>query len=183
MDLFDVIQNRKSIRKYNNKPVEPEKIEQIMIAAQSAPSWRNSQCWKFIVVNDPKKKKDLIRCTGVFNSSWLGKEYAIIVACGNPDQSGVRLDMPYYLVDVAIAMENLVLAATALGLGTCWIGAFDEDKMKTLLNIPQSHRIVAITPLGYPAKKEGVVGKIASTVVRSKNRKPLSEVYSINNWE
>ena len=183
MDLFDVIQARKSVRKYTSQSVGQEKIEQIMNAAQLAPSWRNRQCWKFIFVNDPETKKELIRCTGTFNRSWLGKEHAIIVACGNPNQSGTRNDKSYYLVDVAIAMENLVLAATALGLGTCWIGAFDEDKIKTLLNIPQPYRIVAITPLGYPAKKAGIVGQIARKVVNSKNRKPLSDVFSINNWE
>ncbi len=183
MDLFEVIQTRKSVRKYIDKPVETKKIEQVMTAAQLAPSWRNGQCWKFIVVNDPQKKKELIRCTGTFNMSWLGKEHAIIVACGNPEQSGFRNDKYYYMVDVAIAMENLVLAATALGLGTCWIGAFDEKKMKALLNIPQNFRIVAITPLGYPAKKEGVAGQIARKVIRSKKRKILSEVYSMNNWE
>jgi len=183
MDIFDVIKTRKSIRKYINKPVEPEKIERIMTAAQQAPSWRNGQCWKFIVVNNPEKKKELIRCTGTFNRSWLGKEHAIIVACGNPEQSGVRNDKHYYMVDVAIAMENLVLAATALGLGTCWIGAFDEEKIKGLLNIPNNYRIIAITPLGYPAKKDSLMGQIAQRVVSSKNRKPLAEVYSMNNWE
>ena len=125
----------------------------------------------------------MIRCTGTFNQSWLGKEYAIIVACGNPQQSGSRFDKDYYLVDVAIAMQNLVLAATALGLGTCWIGAFDENKLRLLLHIPENYRIVAITPLGYPAKKEGFVGQITRQIVRSKNRKPLSDVFSMNNWE
>ena len=183
MDIFEVIKTRKSIRKFTNKPVESEKIEKIMTAAQQAPSWRNGQCWKFIVINDPEKKKELIRCTGTFNGSWLGHEHAIIVACGNPEQSGVRNDKYYYMVDVAIAMENLVLAATALGLGTCWIGAFDEAKMKTLLKIPNTYRIVAITPLGYPAKKDSLMGQIAQRVVKSKNRKPMAEVYSMNNWE
>ncbi len=183
MDIFETIQQRKSVRKYIDKPVENEKIEKIITAAQSAPSWRNGQCWKFIVITDPKIKKEIIRCTGSFNQSWLGKEYALILACGDPEKSGKRDNQPYYLVDVAIAMENLVLAATALGLGTCWMGSFQEDKIKELLKIPAHIRIVALSPLGYPAKSEGFVGTIAKTVAGSKKRKPLTEVYSVNYWE
>jgi len=183
MTIFETIEQRKSIRKFDNRSVEPEKIEKIMRAAQLAPSWRNGQCWKFIVVTEPQTKNAVIQATNVFNQSWLGKEYAIIIACGDPFRSGIRGDQRYYLVDVAIAMQNLVLAATALGLGTCWIGAFNEKKMKTVLNVPERFRIVAISPLGYPAKRDSVVGKIARAVVSSKKRKSLNEVYSINQWE
>jgi len=183
MDIFELIQTRKSVRKYQNIPVENNKIEKIMTAAQLAPSWKNGQCWKFIVVSDPDTKKELIRCTNTFNQSWLGKEYAIIVACGDPGKSGKRNNKEYFMVDVAIAMENMVLAATSLGLGTCWIGAFDEIKIKKVLNIPDEFQVVALTPLGYPAKKEGVVGNIARKVAKSKSRKPLDQVYSMNLWE
>jgi nitroreductase len=89
MEMFDVITSRKSIRKYLDKPIEQEKLEQILTAAQLAPSWRNGQCWKFVVVTQPKKKQALIRCTSVFNQSWLGKEYAIIVEI----QSRAALEM------------------------------------------------------------------------------------------
>lgn len=183
MEFFDVITARKSTRKYIDKPVEPEKLEQIMTAAQLAPSWRNGQCWKFVVVTDPDTKKELIRGTSVFNQSWMGKESAIVVACGNPDQSGFRNEQNYYLVDVAIASEHLVLAATALGLGTCWIGGFEEDKVKSMLAVPKSYRITAMIALGHPSAKEGIVGKITKSVVKSKNRKSLSEVFSMNKWE
>ena len=183
MELLDIIKQRKSVRKYINKPVEPEKLEKVMIAAQNAPSWKNGQCWKFVVVTDHEIKNALIRHTNAFNQTWLGNEYAIIVACGNPDESGFRNEQRYYMVDVAIALQNLVLEATSLGLGTCWIGSFEEDKLKQLLKIPDKFRIVAITPLGYPAKKDGLIGNIAKTIVRSHNRKPLSEVFSFNQWE
>ena len=183
MDLLDVIKTRKSVRKYIAKPVEPEKLEQILTAAQLAPSWRNGQCWKFVVVTDVEKKQGLIRCTSVFNQSWMGKEFAVIVACGDPEQSGNRNQQRYYLVDVAIALEHLILAATALGLGTCWIGGFEESEVKNLLDIPENFRVVAMTTLGYPAQSEGIVGKITKKVVRSYNRKPLSDIYSMNGWE
>jgi nitroreductase len=183
MEFFDVIKSRKSTRKYIDKPVELDKLEQIMTAAQLAPSWRNGQCWKFIIITDPETKKELVRCTSVFNQSWMGKESAIVVACGNPEQSGFRNEQYYYLVDVAIATEHLVLAATTLGLGTCWIGGFEEEKVKSLLAIPESYRVAAMIALGYPAEKEGIVGKITKSVVKSENRKSLSEVFSMNQWE
>ncbi len=183
MDIFELIQRRKSIRKFVPTEVEAEKIEKIMEAARLAPSWRNRQCWKFIVVNDPDLKKEVIRCTDAYNQAWLGGEYAIIVVCGDPSKSGNRGGLPYFLVDVAIATEHLMLAAAALGLGTCWIGSFDEEKIKILLNIPEHIRVVTMTPLGYPAKKDSLVGALARRVVKSKTRKPLSELYTYNKWE
>lgn len=183
MEFFDVIRKRKSVRKYTHQEVEPEKIEQILRAAQLAPSWRNGQCWKFIVVTDPDKKQELIRCTTLFNQSWMGSEFAIIVACGDPKHSGSRNNQPYYMVDVAIAMEHLILAATDLGLGTCWIGGFEETKVKELLAIPSEIRVVAMTTLGYPAESEGMIGKITKGFIGSSHRKPLSEIYSMNHWE
>jgi len=183
MDFFELVKQRRSVRKYIDRAVEPELLEQVMMAAQSAPSWKNGQCWRFIVVTAPELKKQIIGLTSVFNQTWLGTEYAIIVACGNPDESGFRNGQHYYLVDVAIALQNMVLAATALGLGTCWIGSFDEDKLKYLLKIPPAYRIVALTPLGYPAKNDGLVGNIAKTVVRRDSRKSLSEIFSFNGWE
>lgn len=183
MDLFEAIKARKSVRRYLPTPLPAGRLDQIFTAVQLAPSWRNGQCWKFVVVDEPEKKKQLIRCTSVFNQSWLGQEYALVVACGDPAHSGFRNDQSYYLVDVAIAMEHLVLAATALGLGTCWIGAFDEQKVKSLLKIPPEYRVVALTPLGYPAEEEGLVGKITQGIVKSRRRKPLSDVYVMNQWE
>jgi nitroreductase len=183
MEMFDVIKARKSVRKYLDKPVEKEKLKQILTAAQLAPSWRNGQCWKFVVVTQPEKKQALIHCTSMFNQSWMGKEYAIIISCGNPNQSGSRNEQPYYMVDVAIALEHLILAATAIGLGTCWIGGFEENKVKELLHIPENYRVVAMTPLGYPAESEGIAGKITKSVIGSYNRRPLSEIYSMNQWE
>lgn len=183
MELLDIIIQRKSVRKYMDKPVEPEVLEKVMTAAQNAPSWKNGQCWKFVLVTDPHIKKSVIRLSSTFNQSWMGKEYAIIVACGNPDESGFRNEQQYYMVDVAIALQNLVLEATSLGLGTCWIGAFEEDKLKQLLKIPDTYRIVALTTLGYPAKKDGLVGNIAKNVVRRHTRKPLSEIFNFNTWE
>ena len=182
MSVIEIIKSRHSVRKFLAKPIEEEKLNQVLEAARLAPSWRNRQCWKFIVVKDTQIKKSIIQNTSVYNQSWLGKEPIIIVACGNPELSGFKNDQYYYLVDVAIAMEHLVLAATALGLGTCWIGSFDEQKIKQILKIPDKIRIVTITPLGYPANKEGIIGTIVKKIVKSKTRKSLTEVACIDRW-
>jgi len=130
MDFFELVQIRKSVRKFEPKPVPKGVIEKIMSAARLAPSWRNRQCWKFVVVSEPDLKKKLILCTDAYNQAWLGAEFAIVVACGDPTRSGLRENLPYFMVDVAIAMEHFVLAATELGLGTCWISAFNEGKKR-----------------------------------------------------
>ena len=90
--------------------------------------------------------------------------------------------MDYFLVDVSIAMEHLVLAAADLGLGTCWIGAFDEKKIKTILSIPDNIRIVALTPIGYPAEKQNFREKMTRKVIKSSKRKPLDEIVHYEKW-
>ena len=105
----------------------------------------------------------------------------VIVACADPKKSGSKNGMDYYLVDVAISMEHLVLAATNLGLGTCWIGGFDEVKVKKILNIPEKIRVVAMTPVGYPSD-DGMRNKIARKIIRADRRKSLEEMIHYNKW-
>ncbi|MFH1327333.1 MAG: nitroreductase family protein, partial [Candidatus Bathyarchaeota archaeon] len=145
MEFIDVVATRKSVRGYANKEVEEEKLTKILEAARMAPSWANKQCWNYIVVKEKAKIDELV---GRNINSWLKKAPVIIVACGDPKESGSRNGMDYYLVDVAISMEHLVLAATNLGLGTCWIGFFDEAKVKQVLGVPENIKVVALTPLG-----------------------------------
>ena len=124
---MDVIEARRSVRSYSNKDVEEEKFTTIFESARIAPSWANKQCWSYILVRDKEKIKKLSR--GLINS-WMKHAKAIIVACGDPKKSGSRNGMDYYLLDVGISMQQLILAATDLGLGTCWIGGFNETKAK-----------------------------------------------------
>ena len=113
---------------------------------------------------------------------WMKDAPAVIVACGDPSKSGFKNEQHYYLVDVAIALEHFVLAATNLGLGTCWIGAFDEETVKTLLAIPEEIKVVALTPIGFPAENEGLFSKTLKTLVGSKKRKPMEEIAHIEKW-
>jgi len=146
MEFMDVVSKRRSIRKYKADPVPKEDIEYVLEAARLAPSWKNSQCWKFIVVTDPVVKEELAKA----GNNWIASAPVIITACADPSKPGTKGDQGYYMVDMGIAMEHLILAATDRGLGTCWIGAFDEEIAKSALGVPENIRVVASTPLGYP---------------------------------
>lgn len=163
--LMDLIEKRKSIRSYKSQDVEEEKLNYILQAFRKAPSAKNLQPWKLIVVKDKKKISDLsIACN---NQTFISEAPVLIVACAKEDEAyGVMGGyMNSYPVDIAIALEHLILAATEKGLGTCWIGAFKEKLVKDLLDVPDNVRVVAITPVGYPAI-EG----------RTRGRKPISEI-------
>ena len=146
MEFADVVSKRRSVRKYKSDPVPNEDIEYVLEAARLAPSWANSQCWKFVVVTDPEVKEDLAKA----GNGWIAQAPVIITACADPSKPGTKGDQQYYMLDVGIAMEHLILAAADRGLGTCWIGAFDEDIAKKALGVPDNIRVVASTPLGYP---------------------------------
>jgi len=178
MNFMDVIAARKSVRGYSDKPVEEEKLSKVLEAARLAPSWANKQCCRYIVVKDKVKIQELAGGLNV----WLKQAPVIMVACADPKDSGDRNSMNYYLVDVGISMQQLVLAATNLELGTCWIGAFDEVKIKEALEIPENIKVVAMTPLGYPADKEGFGSKLRKTMIGGGKRKPLEEIIHQEKW-
>ena len=178
MDFMDVVAARKSVRSYADKPVEEEKLSKVLEATRLAPSWANKQCCRYIVVKDKAKIQEL---AGGLNG-WLKQAPVIVVACADPKDSGDRNGMNYFLVDVGISMQQLVLAATDTGLGTCWIGAFDEAKVKKALGIPENIKVVAMTPLGYPADKEGLGSKLIKTVIGAGKRKALEDIVHQEKW-
>jgi nitroreductase len=164
MEFFDVIKTRRSIRKYKPDPVDDKLVETVLEAARQAPSWANTQCWKFIVVRDAGTRAKLAETLqpnpilGV-NPAAVGVRNApiVIVALAEKDVSGFFKGRTYtnkgewwFMYDVAAAMENLTLAATALGLGTVHIGLFDAVKVAEILGVPDNYHIVEMTPLGYP---------------------------------
>ncbi|MGM0366123.1 MAG: nitroreductase family protein [Actinomycetota bacterium] len=164
-NLMNLIESRKSIRSYKPQPVEEEKLQYVLQAFRKAPSAKNIQPWKLVVVKEEKRKNDVaIACN---NQLFIAEAPIVIVACAKEEEAyGVMGGyMSSFAIDIAIAMEHLMLAATEQGLGTCWIGAFKEKLIKDLLGIPENVRVVALTPLGY-ADKEG----------RVRARKPLSEI-------
>lgn len=174
MDIFQVFRDRRSIRKYKDTPVEREKIEQVLDAARLAPSWKNLQCWRFLVLTDPARKEVLLSAFAEDNpgrKAFLQAPVAIVV-CADPTESDVSHGIDYFVADTAIAFEHICLAAHALGLGTCWMGLFDEEDMKSRLSIPDNMRVVGVTPLGYPDQEP-----------KPRPRKELAEIVFFDTWQ
>ncbi len=165
MDVFEAIQKRKSVRNYEQKPVSKETLQKILDAGRSAPSAGNLQPWHFVVVTDPEKRKALSK--GVY-AKFLQQTPVVVVLCGDEKASP-----HWYVVDVALAGENMVLAATAEGLGTCWIGSFDEADVKDQLNIPGNLRVVAMLSVGYAQEKESLSTRVFRMVRRQKTEEDV----------
>ena len=180
MEFYEVITKRKSTRSFLPRKVEQEKIAFILECARQAPSWANKQCWRFIVVTSPDTIRALAR-TSLINR-WLKQVPCIIVACGDPKESGVNGDLSYFSVDISIAFEHLILAATDVGLGSCWIGKFNEQQVKEILGIPPRFRIVGMTPLGYASDQQTLREKTVKKVIRNTSRKQLKEIVHYEKW-
>jgi nitroreductase len=150
MDLMEAIKTRRSIRKYKSTPVPESLLKDVLNAARLAPSADNSQPWKFVVVRDEQTKLRLANASN--GQKFMAQAPVIIVACGIPDEAFPTVGgyMSSHVLDVSIAVDHLTLAAHSVGLGTCWIAAFKEDKVREALGIPEDVRVVALTPLGYP---------------------------------
>lgn len=169
MDVFEAIRTRCSIRSYLNKPVEEEKLNQVLEAGRLAPSANNRQEWRFVVVRDSETRQKLAEAAC---GQWFVAEAPVVIACCSVESEHImRCGHPSYAIDVAIAIDHMTLAATALGLGTCWIGAFYEDQVRNILEIPKSIRVVELLPLGYP-----------KTQPSSRGRKGLDEIVYWDKW-
>lgn len=150
MSVLDLIRARRSIRKYKDTPIPDEVFSRIMEAARLAPSGKNLQPWKFIIVKDLAMKEKLAEASR--QQYFITQAPVVIVACGFPDQSYQRQGnyMQSWAIDVTCALDHLMLQAQEDGLGTCWIGAFEEKMVKPLLGVPEDVKVLALTPLGYP---------------------------------
>ena len=167
MDVFEAIKTRRSIRKYKPDPVSDADLHKVLEAAHWAPSWANTQCWRFVVVHDPDIKKQVAGTLMKvqFGVDWLKNAAAdaivqapvLIVACAQEGIAGYSRDGTpvtdkddWLLFDVALSIQNLTLAARALGMGTVIVGAFDAEKAAGILDVPDGYSVVTMTPLGYP---------------------------------
>jgi nitroreductase len=143
MSVFDTIKARRSIRTYKVEHIPKDKLDKLLEAARLAPSAANRQIWKFLVVEDDQIKSQLVPACN--NQAFIGTASHVIAGIGDPTQT-------WHQVDLAIALEHIALEAVELGLGTCWIGAFNEDEVKKILKIPQDKRVVALLTVGIPAE-------------------------------
>jgi nitroreductase len=163
MDFSQLIRQRYSVRAYAPDPIEEEKLQQVLEAARLAPTAANRQPFQLIVIPTAGREAELQR---IYKRDWFVQAPLVLCACAIPAQAWVRMDgKPYADVDVTIAMDHLILAATELGLGTCWIAAFDPAAAREVLSLPEGLEPIVFTPLGYPADEP-----------RSKRRKALSDL-------
>lgn len=169
MEILDVIRNRRSVRAYLPKSVEEDKLMRIMEAARLAPSASNRQEWRYIVVREETTRKELMKAA--YNQHFVGEAPVVIAACAETDNHVMACGQLCYPIDVAISIDHIALQAVAEGLGTCWIGKFDEESVKQLLGIPAEIRVVELLTLGYP---------VAGTSV--KKRLPIEKIVKFERW-
>ena len=153
MSVLKVIMERRSVRRYRSEPVPQDVLLRVLDAARFSPSGKNLQPWKFIVVKNETLKQRLAEAS--LRQSFIADAPIVVVACGFPDKCYSRMGnyMKSWPVDVAIAVEHLMLQAQEEGLGTCWVGAFDEEEVRSILQVPDGVKVLALTPLGYPDEK------------------------------
>jgi nitroreductase len=161
MECIEAINGRRSIRKFKDRPVEKELVEQLLDAAQMAPSAGNLQARDFIVISDKATKQKLVKAA--MGQSFIEQAPFAIVVIANIERSSriyrSRGEL-YAIQDASAGIENLLLAAHSMGLGACWVGAFDETEVSAFLGIPNKAKPVAIIPIGYPDEKPSAPPRI-----------------------
>ena len=169
MQFTELATKRYSVRSYKADSVEDDKLQSVLQAARLAPTAANRQAFRLIVILTKSRESELLR---IYNRSWFVQAPVVICICAIPNEAWVRSDGKNYSdVDAAIVMDHLVLAATDLGLGTCWIGAFDPVAAREVLGIPEQVDPIAFTPLGYPADQSP-----------AKKRKNLDDLVKYSRW-
>ncbi len=160
-EFMDIVKGRRSIRKYEDKPVPPEALDAVLEAVRWAPSWANTQCWELVVVTDTSVKERLqasLPPKGNPAVNAIVQAPVLLALCGQLKSSGFYKGQTttkfgdWFMFDLGIACQNICLTAHALGLGTVVVGLFDHDKARAVLNLPAGYELVALIPLGYPAK-------------------------------
>jgi len=188
MDVFEAIKNRRSIRHYKSDPIDDKTVQAVLEAAHWAPSWGNYQCWRFIVVRDPKIKSEVAgTLTKVkVDNEWVENAASesikqapvLVVLCAEKGKAGYGADGNpvtdkgdyWFMFDIALAVENLLLAAHALGLGTVIVGGFDAAKVAKILDVPPGYTVVTMTPLGVPDHRGQVSPRKQLTEVLFKDK-------------
>lgn len=171
MDIYQAIATRKSVRAFEDRDVPETVLSRLLEAARLAPSASNRQEWRFVVVRDSANRKKLAKAATA--QKFIGEAPVILVCCAETDGHVMACGQLCYPIDVAIAIDHLTLCAVAEGLGTCWIGAFDEDEVKKILGIPPQIRVVELLPIGYPQ----------DPTPAKKSRLPMKKIVKHERWE
>ncbi|HDZ54354.1 MAG TPA: nitroreductase [Candidatus Nealsonbacteria bacterium] len=169
MDVQEAVKTRRAVRSYKPDAVPEESLKRILEAVRLAPSAKNKQDWKFIVVKNPEKRKQLSEAAR--NQEFIAQTPMVIVGVALDPDYIMGSEVPAYAVDLGIAMEHIALSAVEEGLGTCWVGGFSQKEVKEVLKIPEKYKVVALMPLGFPADKPA-----------SKIRKDLEEITCYENF-
>lgn len=181
MEFVDVIRLRRSVRRFQDRPVEDEKLTYLLEAARLAPSASNRQPARFVVVRNPATIAVIGKPVAMINR-WLASAPAIIVVCAQPGLANGHHGVDFSITDAAVAAEHIVLAATDQGLGTCWVGMFHEAAVRRELKIPGGVRIVAMLAVGYAADETDAVERMQRAAIRADRRKPLEEIAHWETW-
>ena len=178
MNCKDVILSRHSVRDFLQKQIPEEVLADMLEAARLAPSAQNRQPWRFIVLRNPERIRALAANTGLIGlSNFFIRNAPCLIIAGADKDKNVRInEQDYYLVDTAIAFQQMMLMAWSHGVGSCWLAAFSEKKLSSYLDLPKSWRILALSPFGYPAEKQGLYTKALKTFAGSKDRLPLDKI-------
>ena len=148
MNVSEAVLSRRSVRSYKEKQIPEECLHRVIESARMAPSARNKQDWKFVVVQDEEKRDELHRASN--GQKFVKEAPTVIVGVATKPENEMKSGVPTGIVDVTIAMDHMALKATEEGLGTCWIGAFSQEDVKDILNIPDGCRVVALMTIGFP---------------------------------
>lgn len=169
MDVIEAIEKRRSVRVYQDKPIPEEKLKKILEAARLAPSARNCQDYQLVVVKNEKIRNKI--ASEATSESFIGAASVIVVAVALDPEYIMPGGIPAHPVDIAIAVDHMTLVAVEEGLASCWIGAFNQGRIKEILGIPDRYIVVVLLSLGYPAESPG-----------RKFRKPLKEIISYDGF-
>jgi len=153
MDFYEIIEKRRSVRSFRDDPIPDESLDKILNAGRLAPSTHNSQEYKFIVVQEKGKRKELAKAA---NQRFIAEAPIIIAGVSLNPQRIMNNDVPAYAMDLAIAIDHMTLAAVEERLETCWITAFSQDQVKRILDVPEEHKVAVLLPLGIAYDDPGV---------------------------
>lgn len=169
MDVSEAIRNRRSVRKYQTRNIENDKLDRVLETGRLAPSARNLQEWRFVVVRDGSRRKRLAEAAK--GQTFVGEAPVVIAACATVTDYVMTCGQLTYPIDLAIAVDHMTLKAVEEGLGTCWIGAFYEEEVKKVLSIPPEVRVVALLAIGYPDESPF-----------PRPRKDMDEIVAFETW-